>query len=75
VPVTKRMELIDVGGIARMRGVSHQRASQLAAHPKFPAPVPVAGGSRKVWNAAEVRAFFATPRKPGRPRKPPEDAA
>ena len=59
--------LVDLTGIARMRGVSRQRAQQLTKHPAFPAPVPVEGGQRKVWDRGAVREFLDTERKPGRP--------
>lgn len=61
------MKLVDLTGIARMRGVSRQRAQQLARHPAFPVPLPVEGGQRKVWDRAAVQEFLDAERKPGRP--------
>ena len=63
------MGIVSLTGIAAMRGVSRQRASQLAKHPQFPAPLPVEGGRRKVWDRAQVQAFLDAERKPGRPRR------
>jgi hypothetical protein len=60
-------ELVDLTGIARMRGVSRQRAQQLSRHPAFPAPLPVEGGQRKVWDRTAVQEFLNAERKPGRP--------
>src|ERR1039458_4781627 len=60
-------DLISLAGIAALAGVSRQRAWQLSRHPQFPPPVPIQGGTRNVWNTADVRVFLAAERKPGRP--------
>lgn len=56
--------------IANILGVSHQRASQLAADdPNFPAPINPDGRTR-LWDEAAVKAYAAARRtRPGRPRK------
>jgi prophage regulatory protein len=57
--------LAGLAEIAGLAGVSRQRASQITAHPDFPEPVQrLAMGP--VWLEADVKAFLATPRKPGR---------
>ena len=59
------MRLAGLAEIAGLAGVSRQRASQLAGHPDFPAPIArLAMGP--VWRESDVQAFLATPRKSGR---------
>lgn len=63
-------KLAGLAEIAGLAGVSRQRAGQLAAHPDFPEPVDrLAMGP--VWLESDVKAFLATPRKPGRRPKTP----
>jgi len=51
--------------IARLLGVSRQRADQLSRQKGFPEPVAViAGGRQRVWLAEDVRAWA---RAAGRP--------
>lgn len=61
-------KLAGVAEIAALAGVSRQRADQLASHPKFPAPVQELAQGR-IWLEDAVKAFLATPRPAGRPRK------
>jgi len=67
-PVRRIPRLAGVAEIAALAGVSPQRADQLTKHPKFPAPVQELAQGR-IWVEDEVKAFLATPRPAGRPRK------
>ena len=61
-------KLAGLAEVAGLAGVSRTRASQLAAHPDFPAPVDrLAMGP--VWRESDVTAFLAVDRKPGRKPK------
>jgi predicted DNA-binding transcriptional regulator AlpA len=63
--VTRFPKLAGLAEVASLAGVSRQRAAQLAAHPQFPEPVDrLAMGP--VWREADVKAFLAVERKPGR---------
>lgn len=63
--IPKLAGLAEVAGLA---GVSRTRAGQLAAHPEFPVPAQrLAMGP--VWAEADVKAFLAVERKPGRKPK------
>lgn len=63
--MTRFPKLAGLAEIAGLAGVTRQRASQIAAHPDFPAPVArLAMGP--VWREADVQKFLDTPRKPGR---------
>lgn len=69
--VTSFPKLAGLAEMASLAGVSRQRASQIASHPDFPAPVArLAMGP--VWREADVIKFLDTPRKPG--RRPKEDS-
>jgi predicted DNA-binding transcriptional regulator AlpA len=57
--------LLSVSDIARRRDISRQAAHTFTKRDDFPRPVK--DGRPQVWLAAEVDAFFATPRPPGRP--------
>jgi predicted DNA-binding transcriptional regulator AlpA len=48
--------LLRIGEIARLLGVTHQRATQRAAEPDFPAPA-ARVGRRRLWNSADVEAW------------------
>lgn len=73
--MTKRIpKLAGVAEIATLAGVSPQRADQLTAHPRFPAPIDTLAQGR-VWLEADVKTFLATPRPAGRPRKHAEGGA
>lgn len=64
-------ELVGVAAVARMLGVSHQRASQVIdSYDDFPAPVAVVG-TRRAWDRADVESWMAShpERKPGRRRR------
>lgn len=61
-------KLCGLAEVAEMKGVSRQRAGQITKHPEFPEPVQVLAAT-PVWIEADVRAFLATPRPAGRPRK------
>lgn len=67
--VTRRCpELAGVQEAARMGGISRQRVLALRKSPGFPEPVQeLACGA--VWLASDLEAYFAVPRRPGRPRK------
>ena len=66
--MTKFPKLAGLAEVASLAGVSRTRAGQLAAHPDFPEPVDrLAMGP--VWREADVLAFLATPRMPGRKPK------
>ena len=63
--MTKFPKLAGLAEVASLADVSRTRAGQLAAHPDFPKPVDrLAMGP--VWLEVDVKAFLATPRKPGR---------
>jgi prophage regulatory protein len=71
--MTRRIpKLAGVAEIAALAGVSRQRADQFTSHPHFPAPVQELAQGR-VWLEDAVKAFLATPRPAGRPRKHPAD--
>jgi predicted DNA-binding transcriptional regulator AlpA len=53
VPARRDVRLVE---IARILGVSHQRASQLAARADFPAPV-VSEPRKRRWDRREVEAW------------------
>lgn len=60
---------VKITGIADILGVSHQRASQLAADdPAFPAPLNP-GAHPRLWDEAAIHTYAANRRGPGRPRK------
>ena len=61
-------KLAGVAEVAALAGVSRQRAHTLTRHPQFPDPVDVLAQG-PVWREADVKAFLAAPRPPGRPRK------
>jgi predicted DNA-binding transcriptional regulator AlpA len=65
--VTGFPKLAGLAEVASLAGVSRSRAGQLASHPDFPEPVDRLRMG-PVWLEAEVEAFLATPRKPGRRR-------
>lgn len=66
--MTRFPKLAGLAEIAGLAGVSRTRASQLAAHPDFPAPVDrLAMGP--VWRESDVTKFIAAPRKAGRKPK------
>ena len=66
--MTRIPPLAGLAEIAGLVGVSRSRASQITAHPDFPAPVQrLAMGP--VWVEADVVKFIETPRMPGRKRK------
>lgn len=60
--------LAGVAEVAALAGLSRQRASQLTKAPGFPEPVQVLAMG-PVWREAEVIAFLAIPRKPGRRKR------
>jgi hypothetical protein len=65
-------ELLGIGEIAELLGVSRQRASTLQTSAAFPAPV-ARLKSGPIWTEPSVRNFAATwERRGGRPRKAPE---
>jgi predicted DNA-binding transcriptional regulator AlpA len=64
-------KLAGLAEVASLAGVSRQRAAQLAAHVEFPKPVArLAMGP--VWREADVKAFLAVERKPGRKPSNPD---
>lgn len=68
--MTTRTDLIPAAEIARLAGVSRQRAHVLATRDDFPEPA-VESLLGKLWRRDHVEAFLATwERQPGRPRKP-----
>lgn len=69
--IPKLAGLAEVAGLA---GVSRTRAGQITAHAEFPKPVDrLAMGP--VWLEADVKAFLAVERKPGRKPKNKEMTA
>lgn len=60
-------ELVGVSEVAKIAGVSRQRAHQLAAGETFPSPVATLAAG-PVWRAAAVRAWAEQPRASGRPK-------
>lgn len=68
--MTTRTDLIPAAEIARLAGVSRQRAHILATRYDFPDPA-VESSLGKLWRRDQVVAFLATwERRSGRPRKP-----
>lgn len=62
-------ELVGVGELAAILGVSRQRASDIQSKPGFPEPVAVLRAG-PVWTRPSVQRFLDEwERKPGRPRK------
>ncbi len=58
-------KLAGLAEVASLAGKSRTRAGQLANHPDFPEPVQrLAMGP--VWLEADVKAFLAVERRPGR---------
>jgi hypothetical protein len=66
--MSPRTDLIPAAEIARMAGVSRQRAHVIAALDGFPTPT-VASSLGKLWRREDVEKWLASwQRRPGRPR-------
>lgn len=54
--------MVTLSDVARMAGISRQRAHALAKRPDFPAPFPLQA-SRRLWEEAKVQAWVAERQK------------
>lgn len=59
--------LAGVSEAAALGGISRQQLASLRKHQDFPRPIPQELACGTIWVEADLIAYFAIPRRPGRP--------